>query len=125
MPPSIARIIGIGNEVIHVDDVIETANHFRCIDLIIESARRHFGPADENAPVVELSIPLASSLVRYTELQAEKSDLNREVKRVENEMKRLQGRIVAEMGRSCTATATSGDDPYNKLFSYLGGGTDE
>lgn len=39
MPPSIARIIGIGNEVIHVDDVIETANHFRCIDLIIESAK--------------------------------------------------------------------------------------
>lgn len=31
--------IGIGNEVIHVDDVIETANHFRCIDLIIESAK--------------------------------------------------------------------------------------
>ena len=31
--------IGIGNQVIHVDDVIETANHFRCIDLIIESAK--------------------------------------------------------------------------------------
>ena len=31
--------IGIENEVINVDDVIETANHFRCIDLIIESAK--------------------------------------------------------------------------------------
>lgn len=61
-------------------------------DLIIESARRHFGPADENAPDIELSIPLASSVVRYTELQAEKSVLNQEVKRVDNEMKRLQGR---------------------------------
>lgn len=30
--------IGIGNEVLNVDDVIETANHFRCIDMIIESA---------------------------------------------------------------------------------------
>jgi len=31
--------IGIENEVINVDDVIETANHFRCIDLIIERAK--------------------------------------------------------------------------------------
>lgn len=82
-------------------------------ELTLESVRRHFGPADENAPEIELSVPLASSLVRYTELQAEKSELNREVKRVENEMKRLQGRIVAEMGRSCTATANSGGVFYS------------
>lgn len=30
--------IGIENEVLNVDDVIETANHFRCIDLIIDHA---------------------------------------------------------------------------------------
>ena len=27
------------NEIINVDDVIETANHFRCIDLIIDNAK--------------------------------------------------------------------------------------
>ena len=31
--------IGSENEVINVDDVIETANHFRCIDLIIDNAK--------------------------------------------------------------------------------------
>ena len=31
--------IGIEKEVINVDDVIETVNHFRCIDMIIEHAR--------------------------------------------------------------------------------------
>ena len=31
--------IGIEKEVLNVDDVIETANHFRCIDLIIEHAK--------------------------------------------------------------------------------------
>lgn len=31
--------IGIENEVINVDDVIETANHFRCFDMIIENAK--------------------------------------------------------------------------------------
>lgn len=31
--------IGAGNEVLNVDDVIETANHFRCIDMIIDKAK--------------------------------------------------------------------------------------
>ena len=30
--------IGFENEVLYVDDVIETANHFRCIDMIIDDA---------------------------------------------------------------------------------------
>lgn len=31
--------IGVEGEVLNVDDVIETANHFRCIDMIIDSAK--------------------------------------------------------------------------------------
>ncbi len=31
--------IGVENEVLNVDDVIETANHFRCIDVIIDYAK--------------------------------------------------------------------------------------
>ena len=31
--------IGMGHEVLNVDDVIETVNHFRCIDMIIEHAQ--------------------------------------------------------------------------------------
>lgn len=31
--------IGIEKEVLNVDDVIETANHFRCIDMIIDYAK--------------------------------------------------------------------------------------
>ena len=31
--------LGIENEVLNVDDVIETANHFRCIDTIIDHAK--------------------------------------------------------------------------------------
>ena len=31
--------LGVENEVINEDDVIETANHFRCIDLIIDHAK--------------------------------------------------------------------------------------
>lgn len=31
--------IGLKNEVLNVDDIIETANHFRCVDMIIAHAR--------------------------------------------------------------------------------------
>lgn len=31
--------IGAGSEAVNVDDVIETANHFRCIDMIIDHAK--------------------------------------------------------------------------------------
>lgn len=31
--------IGVDNEVLNVDDVIKTANHFRCIDMIIDNAK--------------------------------------------------------------------------------------
>ena len=31
--------ISVENEVLNVDDVIETANHFRCIDMIIDNAK--------------------------------------------------------------------------------------
>ena len=34
--------IGIEKEVLNVDDVIETANHFRCIDMIIDYAKGKF-----------------------------------------------------------------------------------
>lgn len=31
--------IGVENEVLNVDDVVETANHFRCVDLVIDNAK--------------------------------------------------------------------------------------
>ena len=36
--------IGVENEVLNVDDVIETANHFRCIDIIIDHAKTTLTP---------------------------------------------------------------------------------
>lgn len=33
--------IGVENDVIHVDDIVETANHFKCVDLVIENADKN------------------------------------------------------------------------------------
>ncbi len=35
---TIGNTTGVENEAINVDDIVETANHFRCIDMAIESA---------------------------------------------------------------------------------------
>ena len=37
--------VGMEGEAVNVDDVVETANHFRCIDLVIENAARPFSEA--------------------------------------------------------------------------------
>lgn len=86
-------------------------------DLIIESVRRHYGPADENEPALLLGAQMSASVQRYLELQAEKSSKNAELKRIDAEMKRLQGRVVAEMGRSCTATCSLGGNPYSITYN--------
>lgn len=39
------NMIGIGGGSVKVDDIVETANHFRCIDLIIENAKRPISEA--------------------------------------------------------------------------------
>ncbi len=33
--------IGIGDQGVNVDDIVETANHFRCIDYVIDHAEYH------------------------------------------------------------------------------------
>ena len=81
-------------------------------DLIIDSVRRHYGPADVNAPQVELGLSLASCVLRYTELQAQKKLSDAQSKQCEKEMKRLQGMIVAEMGKSCTAKCSIGNEMF-------------
>ncbi len=86
-------------------------------DLILESVRNHAGEADPDAAAIELSRGGHASLMRYMELQAEKSALNAEVRRVENEMKRLQGRIVDEMGRCCIATYSVDDTDYTVTYN--------
>jgi putative phage-type endonuclease len=88
-------------------------------DLIIESAKRHFGPADPNAPTILLGVRLSACVLRYLELQAEKNVISAEAKRIEGEMKRLQGQIVAEMGRSCTAACSPGGASYSITYNPI------
>ena len=46
------------------------------------------------------------------ELREEKSAINAHIKEIDGEMKRLQGRIVAEMGRTCEAACSAGGNDH-------------
>lgn len=86
-------------------------------DLVIQSVSRHTGMADPNAPAVELSLPLASCVTRFLELQAQKKLADAQSKKIESEMKRLQGRIVSEMGKSCTAVCSARGEAYTVTYN--------
>lgn len=85
-------------------------------ELILESVKNHTGPADPNAAEVVFGLPLASCVLRFTELQAQKKLADAQSKQIENEMKRLQGKIVAEMGKSCTAQCSIGSDNFTVTY---------
>ena len=86
-------------------------------DLILASVKNHCGNADPDAAAIELSLTGAEGAMRFLELQAEKSLLNEELKRIDNEMKRLQGQIVDEMGRCCTAKYSLDDADYTVTYN--------
>lgn len=85
-------------------------------DLILKSTRRYSGPADENAPDIQLSLETASRLIRYLQLQEEKKNAEKRLKEIDNELKRLKAMIIAEMGTSCTAAYEK--DGTNYIVTY-------
>lgn len=46
---------------------------------------------------------MTATLMRYLELQEEKKNSEKHSKKLESEMQRLKGILIAEMGSSCTA----------------------
>lgn len=56
---------------------------------------------------------MALLIPRYLELQTQRNAEKRNYERIEAEMRRLQGRIVAEMGRSCTAVCQGREAAYS------------
>lgn len=85
-------------------------------DLIIQSVKKHVGPADPNASGIIFDLPLSSCAARFAELKSQKKQIDSESQKIEQEMKRLQGQIVAAMGKSCTATGSIGCSTYTVTY---------
>ena len=85
-------------------------------DLVIESVRRHTGPADKDAPVVTFDYSLTAKLMRYLQLQEEKKRAEKNSKEIDADMQRLKGALIAEMGKSCKAICQQ--DGVNYTVTY-------
>ena len=81
-------------------------------DLISASSKRHTGPADPNAPALELDAGLSAQLARYLALQEQKKSVEASVKTLEEEIKRLRSMIAVKMGTSCEAHCELGGISY-------------
>jgi putative phage-type endonuclease len=86
-------------------------------DLVLESIRRHCGPADKDADKVSLNKRHLPSLKRYMELKEQKSQIDGESKKLEEKMKELYAGIVEDMGVSCTGILKDGCTEYTVTYN--------
>lgn len=85
--------------------------------LIIESARKHFGPADKNAPAVALDLDMTAKLMQYLRLLDEKKNAEVYSKEIDKDIQRLKALLIAEMGTSCTAVCEQEGVNYTVTYT--------
>ena len=85
--------------------------------LIIESARKHFGPADKNAPTVALDLDMTAKLMQYLRLLDEKKNAEVYSKEIDKDIQRLKALLIAEMGTSCTAVCEQEGVNYTVMLA--------
>lgn len=86
-------------------------------DVILESLRRHGGPADSGLPTVSLEGQMASNLMRYLRLQEEKKASEKGTKKLKEDIQRLQAILAAEMGSRCTAVCDRDGKRYTVTYN--------
>ena len=86
-------------------------------DVIMESMKRHCGPADENAPAIALDGEMASTLKAYLKLKEEKKNSEKHSKKLERDLQRLKAILIAGMGTSCTAVCDQGGKHYTLTYN--------
>lgn len=85
-------------------------------DLVLESIRKHYGPADKDEAEVILSESDKALLDQYLALKEEKSSLDGKSREIEARMKTLYAGIVEKMGVSCQASLK--DSKMNYQVTY-------
>ncbi|MDY5701040.1 MAG: YqaJ viral recombinase family protein [Lachnospiraceae bacterium] len=81
-------------------------------DLVLESIRKHFGPADKDAEQIKLPRKHLVSIQNYLELKEQKSKLDSEARKLEEKIKESYVEIVEELGVSCSGILKDGSAEY-------------
>lgn len=86
-------------------------------DLVLESIRKHCGPADTGAEKVILNGKHLTNLEQYLQLKEEKSKYDSESKRLETRMKEAYAQVVEELGTSCSGILRVGGTAYEVAYN--------
>lgn len=88
-------------------------------DLVLESIRKHFGPADKDADSVTLSKALTKNLDEYLSAKEKKSALEAQVKKLDELMKSSYAGVVEELGVSCRGVLKTGTSEYVVTYNPM------
>lgn len=86
-------------------------------DLVLESIRKHCGPADQDADLIKLSGAHVKEIERYLLLKKKKSELDKESKKLEEDMKLAYTGIVEDMGINCKGVLKSSEAVYTITYN--------
>lgn len=86
-------------------------------DLVLESIRKHYGPAEKDSDTKKLKKSHYKDIDRYIQLKQEKSEVDKKSRELESEMKAAYTEIVEEMGVSCNAKLTMGRKEYQITYN--------
>jgi putative phage-type endonuclease len=86
-------------------------------DLVLESIRKHCGPAQKDAEAVVLPKRHLDSVKKYLEIKGQKSAVEAQSKKLEESMKQAYLGIVEELGSSCTGILKAGAGEYTVSYS--------
>ena len=86
-------------------------------EMVLESIRRHHGGADKSETGIILTADEILSIKKYNELKKRKSELEAQVKELDDGMKRAYAPIVDRLGKACTATGKHEGIAYTVTFN--------
>lgn len=86
-------------------------------DLILQSLRTHYGSAKINTDPIILPKDSKETIEKYLELKEEKSKLDKQSKKIEEEMKQAYSRLIQLLGANCNAILTEKETEYFVSYS--------
>lgn len=85
-------------------------------DLALDAIRRYYGNADTQEPAVTIPPDFMRQLDRVVELRRQKSELDAQSKKLENDIKKAYAPVAKLMGKSCVGECTDGTKIYTVTF---------
>ena len=86
-------------------------------DLVLESIRKHYGPAVKGQPAVSIPASHKKDLEQILNLRKKKSDLDRQSKELDDTIKQLYGPIVDRLGTRCIGECIVGGETYRITYN--------